>query len=350
MIAMLGVIKVQSKVTCIGENGDPVDMFIIYKLPRVAAYPGSRYLYLDSNDLNFRPSKHHISSVDSSIGKTLQQIYIEYNGNNMGIKSGSDKIAHIFYNDGVPKAPKYDHAFGHTKGEVGFDKETGFWVIQSVPNFPSRVAEGYIYPRTGFKYGQMMMCISFKSSMFHAIGDQLKLAKPHIYDSNLPAGWENTYKEIYDVIKGNFLEASPSSNLATLTSLKGKKYLHFSKNAKYGHDLYHHFVAPTLKSNLIVETWQHGKNNIGPSCNGSFSVIDIRKVNIKAHGKSYSFLTYDDHSKYVISEKSDLPYVCVGGINRQYSQFKRGGGCICLKNIQLWEQFHSLIDRTDVCK
>ena len=46
------------------------------------------------------------------------------------------------------------------------------------------------------------MCISFQSTAFKDIGLQLMYTKPHIYDSNLPNGWETEYKEIDDIIKG----------------------------------------------------------------------------------------------------------------------------------------------------
>jgi len=341
--------EVRGDVTCIGEDGKPVDMFIMYKLPRSAAKPGSRFLYLDSNSLKFRSSKHHVSSTTSPIGRTLQQIYKEYKTNN---GAGSNKLAHIFYNDAPTNMKQYDRSYGHTKGQLAFDETSGFWVIQNVPKFPTPAAQGYKYPKTGFKYGQMMICVSFKTTSFKEIGMQLSYTKPNIYDSNLPAQWQETYSEIHDIIQGKFSESkSSTSRLAQLISLNGEKYLHFGKNAKFGHDLYHTFVATELKVNLNVATWQHGKKNLGPSCKGTYRVTDIRKVKIDVPTRSpISFLNLEDHSKYVISEKNDKPYVCVGDINRQYSQFSRGGGCICIKNLQLWEQFHSMIDTVDECK
>jgi hypothetical protein len=40
---------------------------------------------------------------------------------------------------------------------VAFDQKTGFWLVHSVPNFPSKVATGeYSYPLTGTKFGQVI--------------------------------------------------------------------------------------------------------------------------------------------------------------------------------------------------
>ena len=117
------------------------------------------------------------------------------------------------------------------------------------------------------------------------------------------------------------MKTSPFSNIVELKSLKGSKYFHFGKTSKFGHDLYHNLVAPTLKTNLIAETWQHGKHNIGPSCEGNYTVVDISQVSIRVSGNDYFFRVLDDHSKYAIGESSHVPYVCVGDINRQVYNF-----------------------------
>jgi len=330
-------------VTCIDQHGEAVDMFIIYKLPRIASDPGNNYVYLDSKDLTFGQGKDKINETSNPAAKTLEQVYAQYSNRHEG---GSDNLAHIFYNDAPPYGRGYNFTFGHTKGQLAFDHETGFWIIQSVPRFPTRVSKGYGYPHSGFKYGQMMMCISFSAESFKDIGLQLKYTKPHIYDSNLPTKWESEYKHIYDVLKGSFIERKPSAKTVSLRSLQGVAYSHFGKNGQWHHDLYYNLVAPTLKTNLIVESWQHGHNNIGPSCKGKFTVVDASQVSIN---DKYTFRIYDDHSKYAISTDRSLPLVCVGDINRQYSQFKRGGGCICVKNIDLWKTFSSLISKAESC-
>ena len=185
-------VEVGGDIGCIGEDGKQVDMFIIFKLPNITAEPGNQYLYLDSNNMKFKLGGKEVSSVLSPPGRTLNQIYKEYvvktdyvRNDETGIYSkGSKDLAHIFYNDGVPEMD-YDHSFGHTKGELAFNTKSGFWIIQTVPNFPNRTFEGYDYPRTGHKYGQIMLCVTFKAESFNTILSQLKYHKPHIYDGNL---------------------------------------------------------------------------------------------------------------------------------------------------------------------
>lgn len=358
VFGILGVQETFCKVSCIGKDGKPVDMWIIYKLPKVTTKSGMKYLYLDSNKKKFELSKKNVCCSGGVPEMTLKQVYQEYKPQDKYERSkkgiyvnGSQTVAHVFYNDGVPLPSTYSFAYGHTKGEIAFDKESGFWLISSVPKFPVRTTEGkYKYPHSGFKYGQMMMCVSFAAQSFEDIAVQLQFSKPNIFDGNLPSSWRETHPQVYNVLKGKYVASKPFSHIANLKSSAGVEFTHFSKAKGFGHDLYHNLVAPTLKTNLIVESWQHGTHNIGPSCKGNYTVVDMRSVEIKvAGGATYSFKTFQDHSKFAIGEMNYSPYVCVGDINRQFTQYHRGGGTMCVKDIALWEQFKSLVHSADSC-
>ena len=91
---------------------------------------------------------------------------------------------------------------GHTKGALAFDEESGFWLISSVPKYPNGAGVGYEYPQTGYIYGQLMICITFKSTSFNDIGLQLLYNNPHVYDSNLPEAWGKDYPNLKDLLKG----------------------------------------------------------------------------------------------------------------------------------------------------
>ena len=110
---------------------------------------------------------------------------------------------------------------------------------------------------------------------------------------------------------GDFID-DPTNSKINLESSSNKLFVHFAKNKKFGTDLYSEFVAPTLKSNLLAETWIRG-HAIGPSCDG-YSVEDITKTRI---GNKYMFKNTKDHSKFAISKPgSENHYVCIGDINR----------------------------------
>lgn len=121
-----------------------------------------------------------------------------------------------------------------------------------------------------------------------------------------------TFSSLGDVIH------EPPAHRALLRSLAGVDYQHFAKSKYFGKDLYHEFVAPGLQTDILTETWQHGaEHNIGPSCDGDFTVEDISDISIVVPDQHFSFWNNNDHSKFVVAKSSSKPFVCVGDINRQ---------------------------------
>ena len=102
-----------------------------------------------------------------------------------------------------------------------------------------------------------------------------------------------------------------------MVSSAGVSLLHFGKSKNFGMDLYYSLVAPSLKTNLLTETWQHGSSKIGPSCDG-FTVEDITQISVQTDAQTFEFSNYADHSKFAVS-KSGSYYVCIGDINRMVS-------------------------------
>lgn len=71
---------------------------------------------------------------------------------------------------------------------------------------------------------------------------------------------------------------------------------------------------------------------------------------------SDSWKTTQDHSKWAITTKgfdddtSAHPFACVGGINRQYSQEKRGGATMCHESKSLNGAYYDLINEYEDCE
>lgn len=75
------------------------------------------------------------------------------------------------YNDQDPRIPIVFLIYGgHTKGIVGADSTGGFWLVQSVPKYPSRSTKGYQYPKTGFSHGQSALCITLTPESLNLVG------------------------------------------------------------------------------------------------------------------------------------------------------------------------------------
>ena len=75
-------------------------------------------------------------------------------------------------------------------------------MITNTPGYPPFASDGYDYPHTGMKYGQMFMCVSFNATSFDEIGLQLRFNSPHIHDSNFPQGWEEKFPNIQKLLDG----------------------------------------------------------------------------------------------------------------------------------------------------
>ena len=131
---------------CRNHRNEPIDWFIIYKLPRLVhsvdplVANGTGYIYVDSSSSldQWHFAAESITSNRSLIGLTLSPLY------------QSNDSTHLFYNDQPPnQADSLVH--GHSKGVLAFDEVMGkgFWIIHSVPHFPLPVEQGYLYPDSG---------------------------------------------------------------------------------------------------------------------------------------------------------------------------------------------------------
>ncbi|XP_077058896.1 deoxyribonuclease-2-beta isoform X2 [Siphateles boraxobius] len=152
----------EAVISCLNENGQPVDWFIIYKLPIYkmdVKGSGVDYMYLDPSVMDFQMSKHIVNSSKGALGRTLTQLYSGYTSNSS---------VYMLYNDAPPEL-KYPSKHGHTKGVLMIDQSQGFWLTHSVPHFPPFPERNYSYPSTGKYYGQTLLCITYNYSQFPQI-------------------------------------------------------------------------------------------------------------------------------------------------------------------------------------
>ncbi|MEQ2234225.1 hypothetical protein ILYODFUR_029706 [Ilyodon furcidens] len=103
----------RSDISCRNEAGEPVDWFIIYKLPKYTIEKvgsGVEYMYLDSAVGSWQRSKFMLNTTQGAMANTLNQLY-------KGKAYLSNSSVYALYNDGPPEM-KYIHTYGHTKGTV----------------------------------------------------------------------------------------------------------------------------------------------------------------------------------------------------------------------------------------
>ena len=109
--------------------------------------------------------------------------------------------------------------------------------------------------------------------------------------------------------------------------------------------------AGTLKSNC--------------SANLRYHVNNIEELSLDFVAPGYKFSVHDDHSKWAVTKSnegffgvgfgksaySDVRIACIGDINRQEEQFKRGGGTMCfVKNENVWREYSRIVQEIQECE
>ena len=367
IVAASAVLLVAAELACKDQDGNDVDWFAALKIPKQEdqAEPlntGFSYAYISGKPLKgkgkedtsaWKLSKVLTTDKDSIFGKTLAPLHAD-----------PKKYTHIMYNDAPPNTSsiKENGYQAHAKGVLAMDKDTGFWLIHSVPNFPQTPNQKYEWPNSGGRYGQSALCISFDTKQEgHNIVEQLTYMGINNYKFYVT---ENFERVVSNINEANSKRADPRNRRRTtsIVSLGQTAFTSFARSKKGAGegDLYGKFVAPKLEQNMLVETWRRGRTLFGFSngllsqCNSQFKVKNIETIKIPfASGttpaESGSWPYTKDHSKWGMSDSDANPFVCIGDINRMASQNKRGGGTVCLRNLNVWKRFREIICEVENC-
>uniref|UniRef100_A0A914E5Q0 Deoxyribonuclease II n=1 Tax=Acrobeloides nanus TaxID=290746 RepID=A0A914E5Q0_9BILA len=326
--------------SCKGLDGRDVDWFVAIKFPEMRdpnrdISDGIGFVYADNKNPTFVLSTFPINSSLSAIGRTVSQALQAKN---------QEDLFYALYNDEHPNSNKSSYR-GHLKGALTFDDFQGFWLIHSVPKYPDSTQQLYTYPKSGAINGQSFICVTFPVTSLNEIGEQLWFMQPSVYDYNLPESFKNLFPNLTKAVTEKELPRSAkNANVANLMSKGGTEFTSFAKHKKFAKDLYADLVATTLQKPFYAETWLNGQGDpLGSFCNGTYNVYDVDRLQIL--GKT--FVNSKDHSKWGISATSAI--VCIGDINRMISQARKGGGTMCVKNQQLWENFKDAIKLAKCC-
>lgn len=350
-----------STISCYNDQGDAVDWFYVYKLPkehgRKAPIKGEKYLLMNKGGEGWTDGKYTVNDTAGALGRTVGQLYSQ----------GKNKeVAYILYNDQPPLKDVGDRWVdnsgsrgGHTKGVVLLDKNQGFWLVHSTPHFPPVQQAGeYSYPGSGVNNGQNFICVTYPLDRFQTIGEQLQINQPNVYDCDVPESLASLVPALAAVCKKKhpsgliFPHVKTVSNRSvTLTSKDGTNFISFAKGSSFNNDLYHSWVAPTLQSNLLVQFWVRSTGILPSDCSRGWRVLDIQSI---SPGQTFTFKTSQDHSKWAVSTKAAGSgagggWVCVGDINRNEAEEKRGGGTVCLRDPVVWKAYRTAALECEAC-
>ena len=239
--------------------------------------------------------------------------------------------------------------YGHTKGFFAYNKNGGFWMVHSTPNFPMFAGSSYDgFPSNEETYGQSFLCVSLQAGAWESVANLFLLNRPDFYVHDLPTTYASIAPSMVAAMNGTWIHegASKTVNLAATIGdvATDLPLIAFGKNANWGQDLYDALVAPTLKQDLDVETWIRG-SAYGPYCT-SPTVLDVQTL---SWPWGVDETETQDHSKWAIAADSSSAWVCIGDINRMTSQAGRGGGTVCFQNSILHSAFRGAVKSTDSC-
>ncbi|XP_063787266.1 deoxyribonuclease-2-alpha isoform X2 [Pseudophryne corroboree] len=326
-------------ISCYGDQGKPVDWFIVYKLPQQDRSPvgGMRYMYQDGSSGGWLPGTSLMNCTDSAVGRTLAQLYKS---------SKSQDVAYVLYNDQPPKNLTSSEVRGHTKGVVLLDKETGFWLVHSTPRFPAASSLQYGWPSNAFHNGQSFICVTYPYSQFTDIGKQLLYNTITPYDSSIPNSFSGDLRDLKSAAMRKEVTAPPWNRQVTLTSAGGKQFTSFAKHARFGDDLYSGWVSEVLKSDLCVQFWLNSRGILSSNCSLPHHTYNIQKISFRS---AVTFSSHVDHSKWCVTWSDTAGWACVGDMNRDMEEEQRGGGTVCSSDPIIWKSFHTLVSNYSKC-
>ncbi|ESO01864.1 hypothetical protein HELRODRAFT_65498, partial [Helobdella robusta] len=313
--------------------------FVVYKLPSLIqsdfARDGTGMAYMDSQLSRWLLLNATIDELHQPVAYTLNQIY-----------SRMDSFLYLLYNDDTPGERKQSSYRAHAKGALAFDRKTGFWLVHTIPRYPPPAREGYTYPKSASINGQVMLCLSLNSDQLEKIGLQMDYMRPQVYDSFSSNDFAVEHKSIWAFVKGaKKVVDEDFSNMETLTTMAGTKIVSFAKSRNFGKDLYEDLISPTLRNNLLVQSWMNGQKNLNSACKVKYTVKNIKTLDFDG----MAFKSSKDHSKWAMDFSENDRWFCIGDINRQASQATRGGGALCIRDDEVWKGFHDSIRTVEGC-
>ncbi|XP_033937182.1 deoxyribonuclease-2-alpha-like [Pseudochaenichthys georgianus] len=319
----------ESRVTCRNDEGSEVDWYILYKLP------GLSYMYMDESTNGWKLSGNTIDSSSGTLGNTLEPLLDYYVRKTEG-------FGYILYNDQLEEKTA-SSSFGHSKGVVMLDKDTGVWLSHSTPKFPTHQSQSF-WPKSGNVNGQTFLCVTYSYGTFEQIGLQLMYIHPYAYDYVIPKTFHMELQ--YVALKTGYPTEGPFSRVENLTSLGGKRFVSFAKYTRFHDDLYSGLIVKSMPESLYVKGWGKGRSIQLPSnCSTRIPhhVYNVKMVKLLETVYSDT----EDHSKWCVAP--NIGRTCIADLNRHESQKNRGGGAICFQNVAVAKAFKTTIKDYERC-
>lgn len=340
-------------INCKNGDGEDVDWFIAYKLPKTKSRnsnsftpQGGELAYVDSTGKSMKYwdlLNKTVYEKGNPISKTLAPIYNS---------TTRTSLAYVIYNDQLPLGFK-GHKKGHSKGVlIATEKKGAVWLQHSVPRFPLDIKRRYEYPESGRENGQLFLCLSVPRSAAETIALHLRVQGANVYQSSKP-NWMDL-RELYTtqlglLILGQTIRGASEILVNLMKTRKNKPILAIAKAPYWYHDIYSLIVIRQVNDSIAVQSWRNGAGGAQTqTCSEKYGVTDVEEVSVKfSKTRAISFDTREDHSKWDVALKKG--FFCFSTLNRMVSQFRRGGEITCLWDDRIATLFRDSIARRSNC-
>ncbi|XP_074059621.1 deoxyribonuclease-2-alpha [Macrotis lagotis] len=333
LLLLAGLLPAATAISCYGDSGQPVDWFVTYKLPALTnSLKGLNYMYLDENSGGWQKGATSINSTQGAVGQTMNQLY----------RGNLSELAYLLYNDQPPSGnggPDTTNR-GHTKGVLLLNKESGIWLVHSVPHFPPHANSSYSWPSSAKINGQTLFCVTFTYNQFQEIGKQLTYTYPQVYDYRIDGIFAQDMPELKHAAQGHHVDRGPWNRSVALTSKAGTIFWSFAKFNDFQDDLYSGWLTTALSSDLFVQFWPRVRDVLPSSCSGPFHVLNVHELAFP-DSTVPPFNATHDHAKWCVALNST--WTCIGDLNRNQAEEHRGGGTLCSQMPVLWKAFWPLV-------
>lgn len=307
---------------------------------------GLGYIYGDAKSYqdpsNFwSNSSKSIGDPTSAVGRTVQQVYDNAASSGQGYQ---------FYNDENPDGTT-SMTYGHTKGILGWQANSAFWLVHSVPKFcdtPANV-QSYAYPSTGEEYGQSMICVSLNTANVDNAFAQFMYTNPQVYGSQWVSSMTSQMPNGNAFVNSGTVDTNAASNVINISTVGGVEFMHFAKTVAWGKSIYGDLIGPYYGQAMVVETWQRPyEAPLQPPQVGE-AVYSVRTLAAPSYANwdGVTWKESEDHAKWGIVTDRSVPVVCIGDINKQVTQWKRSGGMLCITDKTLHASYNIMIVTTD---
>lgn len=265
-----------------------------------------------------------------------------------GIDANADKVNYFFWNDDMTSEEQKKSAGAgkaHSKGGLAYDKDTGYFLLHSLPRFPKRNSEGVFYkelPDNAGKFGQTFICLSLDKDNSVSIVDHLNIINPQIIVKH--GDTDNVDKKndaVAKFIKNRGDSKLPTTKISTISTNK-EVFTFFAKGKNYDKLPYDTLIPEHYKDGLFVETWTKPAM-LDSICDGDYEIVNVENLKFG----EFEFDKNMEHSKWAVSKTKNI--ACFGDLNRTESQKNRGGLTVCFENKKLADLMKKAIVNKESC-